>query len=72
MTVVSEVPTDILVSDLSMTNRTDITHNNTIEGIVYGWNRVVLQPSILHSKIYRRIHKSVTRYRYFATGQPSL
>ena len=29
MTVVSEVPTDILVSDLSMTRRNDITHNNT-------------------------------------------
>ena len=27
MTVVSEVPTDILVSDLSMTRRNDITHN---------------------------------------------
>ena len=27
MTVVSEVPADILVSDLEMTNRTDITHN---------------------------------------------
>ena len=27
MTVVSEVPTDILVLDLSMTRRTDITHN---------------------------------------------
>ena len=29
MTVESEVPTDILVSDLSMTRRNDITHNNT-------------------------------------------
>ena len=33
MTVVSEVPTDILVSDLSMTRRNDITHN-TVEGIM--------------------------------------
>ena len=29
MTVESEVPTDILIVDLIMTNRTDITHNNT-------------------------------------------
>ena len=29
MAVVSEVRTDILVSDLLMTNRTNITHNNT-------------------------------------------
>ena len=28
-----------------MTNRTDITHNNTVEGIMYVWNRVVLHPS---------------------------
>ena len=27
MTVVSEVPTDILISDLTMTNRTNTTHN---------------------------------------------
>ena len=40
-----------------MTNRKDITHN-TVEGIMYVWNRVVLHPSTLHSKIYRRIHKS--------------
>ena len=33
MTVVSEVPTDILVSDLSMTSRKDITHI-TVEGIM--------------------------------------
>ena len=26
-----------------MTNRTDITHN-TVEGIMYVWNRVVLHP----------------------------
>ena len=47
MTVVSEVPTDILVSDLSMTRRNDITHN-TVEGIMYKCNRVVLHPSTLH------------------------
>ena len=35
MTVVSEVPTDILVSDLTMTRRTDISHN-TVEGIMVG------------------------------------
>ena len=29
MTVESEVPTDILVSDLEMTNRKDITHNTS-------------------------------------------
>ena len=26
-----------------MTSRTNITHNNTVEGIVFGWNRVVFQ-----------------------------
>ena len=67
MTVESEVPTDILIVDLEMTNRKDITHN-TVEGIMYVWNRVVLHPSTLHSKIYRRIHKSGTRDIYFATG----
>ena len=67
MTVVSEVPTDILIVDLSMTRRTDVTHN-TVEGIMSGWNRVVLHPSTLHSNIYRRIHKSVTRDRYLVTG----
>ena len=56
MTVESEVPTDILIVDLEMTNRTDITHN-TVEGIMLGWNRVVLHPSTLHSKIYRMIHR---------------
>ena len=50
-----------------MTNRKDITHNNTVEGIMYEWNRLVLHPSTLHSKIYRRIHKSVTGDRHFAT-----
>ena len=29
MTVVSEVPSDILIADLVITSRTDITHNNT-------------------------------------------
>ena len=33
MTVESEVQTDILIQDLVMTNRTDITHN-TVEGIM--------------------------------------
>ena len=33
MTVDSEVPYDILISDLLMTRRTDITHNNTVERI---------------------------------------
>ena len=47
-TVESEVLTDILIVDLVMTNRKDITHNNTVEGIMYEWNRVVLHPSILH------------------------
>ena len=28
----------------------DITHNNTVEGIMSEWNRVVLHPSTLHSK----------------------
>ena len=42
MTVVSEVPTDILISGLVTINRTYITHNNTVGGIVYVWNRVVL------------------------------
>ena len=50
-----------------MTSRTDITHNNTVEGIMYVWNRVVLHPSTLHSKIYRRIYKNGTRDRHFAT-----
>ncbi len=40
MTVESEVPTDILTVDLEMTSRTDITHN-TVEGIMFGWNRLV-------------------------------
>ena len=51
-----------------MTSRTDITHNNTVEGIMYVWNRVVFHPSTLHSKIYRRIYKNGTRDRHFATG----
>ena len=55
MTVESEVPTDILTVDLEMTSRTDITHN-TVEGIMFGWNILVLHPSTLHSKIYRRIY----------------
>ena len=55
-----------------MTSRTDITHNNTVEGIMYVWNRVVLHPSTLHSKIYRRIHKSDVRGRHHVTRQPSL
>ena len=44
-----------------MTRRNDITHNNTVEGIMYVWNRVVLP--LLHyiSKVYRRIYKSGTR-----------
>ena len=67
MTVESEVPTDILIVDLVMTNRTDISHS-TVEGIMYEWNRVVLHPSTLHSRIYRMIHKSGTGDRYFATG----
>ena len=50
-----------------MTSRTDITHNNTVEGIMYVWNRVVLHPSTLHSKIYRRIHKSDVRDRHHVT-----
>ena len=50
-----------------MTRRNDITHNNTVEGIMYVWNRVVLHPSTLHSKIYRRIYKNGTRDRHFAT-----
>ena len=50
MTVESEVPTDILVSDLEMTRRTDITHS-TVEGIMSRWNRLVPHPSTLHSKI---------------------
>ena len=54
-----------------MARRTDVTHN-TVEGIMSGWNRVVLHPSTLHSKIYRRIHKSGTRDIYLVTGQPSL
>ena len=29
ITVESKVPTDTLIADLSMTRRTDITHNNT-------------------------------------------
>ena len=29
MAVVSEVPKDILITDLEMTRRNDITHNNT-------------------------------------------
>ena len=36
MTVDSEVPTDILVVDLEMTSRKDITHTNTVEGITLG------------------------------------
>ena len=32
-----------------MIKRTVITYN-TVEGIMYGWNRVVLHPSTLHSK----------------------
>ena len=47
MTVESEVPTDILIVDLAMTNRTDITQN-TVEGIMYEWNRVVPHSSTLH------------------------
>ena len=47
-----------------MTRRNDITHNNTVEGIMYVWNRVVLHPSTLHSKIYRRIYKSDVRDRH--------
>ena len=54
MTVESEVPTDILIRDLVITSGKDITHN-TGEGIMYEWNRLVLHPSTLHSKIYRRI-----------------
>ena len=49
MTVESEVPTDILIQDLVVTSRKDITHN-TVEGIMYEWNRVVLHPSTLHSQ----------------------
>ena len=68
MTVESEVPTDILIVDLEMTNRTDITHN-TVEGIMLGWNRVVLHPSTLHSKLYRRKYKNGTRGRYLVSRQ---
>ena len=71
MTVGSEVPQDILTQDLLMTNITDITHN-TGEGIISRWNRVVLHPSTLHSRIYRRVHKSSTRDRHLVIGQPSL
>ena len=47
MTVESEAPTDILVSDLVMTDRMNITNNNTIESIMFVWNRVVFHfPSI--------------------------
>ena len=35
LAVVSEVPADILISDLLMTNRKDTTHN-TVESIVIG------------------------------------
>ena len=35
MTVVSEVPTDSLMSDLVMTSRKDITHI-TVEGVMTG------------------------------------
>ena len=44
-----------------MTRGTDIIHNNTVEGIMYEWNRLVLHPSTLHSGIYRRIQKSGAR-----------
>ena len=71
MTVESEVPTDILIVDLVMTRRTDMTHN-TVEGIMVGWNRLVLHPSTLHSNIYRRIYKKGTRDVYLVTGQPGL
>ena len=64
MTVESEAPTDILVSDLVMTDRMNITNNNTIESIMFVWNRVVLHPLTLHSKIYRRIYKSDTGDSY--------
>ena len=57
MTVVSEVPTDILITDLSMARRTNTTHN-AVDDIMIRSNRLVLHPSILHSKIYRRIYKS--------------
>ena len=50
MTVQSEIPTDILIQDFVMTNRKDITHNNTVEGIMYEWNRVVLHSSTLQIK----------------------
>ena len=53
MTVESDMSTDVLITDLVTTNRGDITHN-TVEGIILGWNRVVLHPSTLHGKIYRR------------------
>ena len=48
MTVEPEVPWDILISDIIMTSGTNIIHNNTVEGSMIGWNRVVLHPSTLH------------------------
>ena len=56
MTVVSEVPVETLIPDPVMTNRADITRI-TVEGIMLGWNRVVLHHPTLHSRIFRRIHK---------------
>ena len=47
MTVESEVPTDILIVDLEMTNR-KIKLTIRVGGIMYVWNRVVLPPSTLH------------------------
>ena len=49
-----------------MTRRNDITHN-TDEDFMYVWNRVVLHPSTLHSKIYRRIYKSDIGGRHHVT-----
>ena len=57
---------DILISDLVVTSRKDITHS-TVEGIMFGWNRVVLHPSTLRSKVYRKIYKNGTRDRHSAT-----
>ena len=59
MTVESEAPTDILTSDLVKTNITDITHNNTIESIMFVWNRVVLfPPPPLHRLVLENIVKT--------------
>ena len=47
MTVELEVPQDILIMDLSMTRRTDITHNNTVEGTPIGQEKTSAPPSYI-------------------------